>query len=591
MGVPIGDDDACAATLLEMLQTRLKQPLENVGRMHDTSNVRHAVQLAVNLLRVVAQLVPAYWMACMPPRQTEDAASWADAAIHAALHSVLRFGDSPQHRAALAALAASMPVRIGGLGFVSFSTGRDAAYSAAFLAAWPTCCALDGGIADIAVAADSPAPSVASFATAWEGLTALLASVRERHALLDADTRVWVDGSIHSAYHPHLDSRLTLPPLTELFDSAPSTLTRRFSRRQLSAVVNGDVWLRCIGEHGRFDVRHGGADAVVRDREAARLISCSLEGAGAWVTRLPDPSVKFSVVASAEFRTMAQRRLGLFLSELAPALDAAAAAGKCVVAHDRLGDAAINAANHSNRHAAGLRAVYTAFTALSVANTVPGHFKLGDRGDGTAAGKLTARQRYAHINDGHVPDFIHFLARPHCYEFKCYSPFPARTSAALGHGSARCGGAASQADGGRYAMGSTEEHLIVEVVGVPERGAFDDGPHKREGPAAGSGWVRATTTHQYADAQQRGNPVTLLVTETTGAQSHTLCTSLREMGKAARAPGTHDSTCYGTARTSPSAFYAHHLAAISHAIVAADAILVLHAAAAMSFKLSVGIMP
>ena len=38
-------------------------------------------------------------------------------------------------------------------------------------------------------------------------------------------------------------------------------------------------------------------------------------------------------------------------------------------------------------------------------------------------------------------------------------------------------------------------------------------------------------------------------------------------------------------------FYAHHLAAISHAIVAADAIIVLHAAAAMSFKLSVGIVP
>ena len=66
------------------------------------------------------------------------------------------------------------------------------------------------------------------------------------------------------------------------------------------------------------------------------------------------------------------------------------------------------------------------------------------------------------------------------------------------------------------------------------------------------------------------------------------------MGKSARSPGTHDSTHvlkYGTARTSPSTFYAHHAAAISHAIVAADAIIVLHAAAAMSFKLSVGIMP
>ena len=71
----------------------------------------------------------------------------------------------------------------------------------------------------------------------------------------------------------------------------------------------------------------------------------------------------------------------------------------------------------------------------------------------------------------------------------------------------------------------------------------------------------------------------------------TQCAALREMGKHARAPGTHDSTCYGTAATSPATFYAHHLAAISHAVVAADATTVLHAAAAMSFKLSVGIVP
>ena len=89
------------------------------------------------------------------------------------------------------------------------------------------------------------------------------------------------------------------------------------------------------------------------------------------------------------------------------------------------------------------------------------------------------------------------------------------------------------------------------------------GPTDR-GPAAGTGWVRATTGHQYADAQQRGNPVTLLVSETTGALSRPFCAALREMGKAARAPGTHDSTCYGTASTSPAAFYgyARHLAEI-----------------------------
>ena len=81
--------------------------------------------------------------------------------------------------------------------------------------------------------------------------------------------------------------------------------------------------------------------------------------------------------------------------------------------------------------------------------------------------------------------------------------------------------------------------------------------------------------HQYADAQRRGNPITLLVTETTGAMSPTLCAALREMGKGARA---HDSTCNGTAATSPATFstsYTHHLRSPTrHAIVAADAIAV-----------------
>ena len=77
------------------------------------------------------------------------------------------------------------------------------------------------------------------------------------------------------------------------------------------------------------------------------------------------------------------------------------------------------------------------------------------------------------------------------------------------------GGAAStrrSADGGRFAMGNTEEALIVANLGVPERGTKADGPWRR---AMGTGWVRGTLDHDYADAQRRGHPVTLLVTETT----------------------------------------------------------------------------
>ena len=57
---------------------------------------------------------------------------------------------------------------------------------------------------------------------------------------------------------------------------------------------------------------------------------------------------------------------------------------------------------------------------------------------------------------------------------------------------------------------------------------------------------------------------------------------------------THDSfltTCYGTARTSPRSYFPHHTAAISAAIAFADATSVMHAAAAMSFRLSLGLAP
>ena len=85
--------------------------------------------------------------------------------------------------------------------------------------------------------------------------------------------------------------------------------------------------------------------------------------------------------------------------------------------------------------------------------------------------------------------------------------------------------------------------------------------------------------------------MTLLVTETTGALSPTFDRALRALGKHARAPTTHDSTRYGLSRSSPHTFLAHHRAAISAAVVLADATTILLAAPAMSFKLTMGMSP
>ena len=67
----------------------------------------------------------------------------------------------------------------------------------------------------------------------------------------------------------------------------------------------------------------------------------------------------------------------------------------------------------------------------------------------------------------------------------------------------------------RLQRNSAEEALIVLVLGVDARG--DPATDRALNRETGEGWVAATTGHDYADAQQRGNPVSLLVMETSGA--------------------------------------------------------------------------
>ena len=67
-----------------------------------------------------------------------------------------------------------------------------------------------------------------------------------------------------------------------------------------------------------------------------------------------------------------------------------------------------------------------------------------------------------------------------------------------------------------------------------------------------------------------------------GALSPSFCTLLRLYGKVAALPYATDTTVYGSARGSPSSFYAHHLASISASIVTADALTVLQHAAHLS---------
>ena len=69
--------------------------------------------------------------------------------------------------------------------------------------------------------------------------------------------------------------------------------------------------------------------------------------------------------------------------------------------------------------------------------------------------------------------------------------------------------------------------------------------------------------------------------------SHTrLSTNHTYSAKSTKGPSGHDSTPYGDGRASPRSFFPHHLAAISSAIVRADALAIRNNAAAVSFSLS-----
>ena len=188
---------------------------------------------------------------------------------------------------------------------------------------------------------------------------------------------------------------------------------------------------------------------------------------------------------------------------------------------------------------------------------------------------MQADRDYQLITATSVPGPPHVL-----YEWKCYSPFT--VTRVLGHGSLRCGGAPSTADGGTFAFGNTLEALTAKVLGLKARGTPADRPLDRR---TGEGRVHARDG-DYADALKKGHRVHLLVSESTGALSRAVTTLLSCLAKAVRAPEGHDSTVYGTGRASTKSFYTHHVAAISSAIVRADALLVRNAAASLAFQLA-----
>ena len=72
-------------------------------------------------------------------------------------------------------------------------------------------------------------------------------------------------------------------------------------------------------------------------------------------------------------------------------------------------------------------------------------------------------------------------------------------------------------------------------LGLRERGARADGPWRRSGEGAGTGWVAARDAWRdgaYADALRKHIRLVLLVCESTGAVNHACVTLLRSLERA-----------------------------------------------------------
>jgi hypothetical protein len=80
-----------------------------------------------------------------------------------------------------------------------------------------------------------------------------LADTRQRCAILDADSRTWIDGTVVTAYHPTISKDFLLPDLAALYDDATSNSMPRFTQRKLSAFVNASAWLGAKEACDRFD--------------------------------------------------------------------------------------------------------------------------------------------------------------------------------------------------------------------------------------------------------------------------------------------------------------------------------------------------
>ena len=198
---------------------------------------------------------------------------------------------------------------------------------------------------------------------------------------------------------------------------------------------------------------------------------------------------------------------------------------------------------------------------MRIGHTSVSTVQLGDKGDGTRAGRDAAARRYDHLCSTHIPDIVVGSA---LWEFKAISPF--KPKPALGMPNNAGSGTPSCADGHLIAFGNTLEAITRQTRGLDGIGSESEPAFDR---TTGVGFVAP-----YA-GDYRGRaphvPLTLVHSETTGALSPESLKSIAHLDKLANKPAHRDGTQYGSRRGATRSFRRQHTSEIYSAIVYADA--------------------